>query len=107
MFAVGVGPAVDSNQLRSISGIRQPDGTSRRAQDVSWFRTPNFQQIDELVNAIVEQVCNIPPPPPTGKFSFITLKFCQTFWQDSTNGVNVRAIPVKNLSGGMGKFLRV
>ncbi len=64
MFAVGVGPLVDSNQLRAISGIRQADGTSRRAQEVSWFRTPNFQQIDELVNSIVAQVCAIPPPPP-------------------------------------------
>ena len=64
VFAVGVGPAVDSTQLRAISGIRQGDGTSRRAQDVSWFRTPNFQQIDDLVNSIVEQVCNIPAPQP-------------------------------------------
>ncbi len=50
---------MDSDQLRAISGIRQGDGTSRRAQQVSWFRTPNFQQIDDLVTAIVEQVCNI------------------------------------------------
>ncbi len=61
VFAVGVGTAIDANQLRSLSGIRQSDGTFRRAEEVSWFRTPDFREIDNLVNGIVDQVCGAIP----------------------------------------------
>ena len=61
VFAVGVGPAVVANELRGISGIRQSDGSFRQEENVSWFRSPNFARVSELVTTIVTQVCEAAP----------------------------------------------
>ena len=75
VFAVGVGNSIDANQLRSLSGIRQPDGRFRRAEDVSWFRSPDFTEIDTLVHSIVDQVCGAIPGSIQGPCMYSFLLF--------------------------------
>ena len=83
VFSVGVGPNVVVSELRDISGIRQSDGSFRQAEDVSWFRSPNFQQIDNLVEGIVSQVCQVvpgPTPPAPRADNLYCRKTCDGFY---------------------------
>ena len=69
VFAVGVGPNIVDQELEGISGVLQPDGSFRQQRDISWFSSPNFARVSDLVGTMVTQVCEtvptpVPQPPP-------------------------------------------
>jgi len=67
VICVGVGPAVDTNELMLMSGIYQVATQSwEQRRDHSWFQSPDFASIGNLVAEIQNVVCTTIPGPGPG-----------------------------------------
>lgn len=81
VFAVGVGPFIDTFELQGVSGVLQGDGSFLQQEGVSWFRSPDFTQVSGLVQGIVTEVCEaVPTPPPPTADNLYCRKTCDGYY---------------------------
>ena len=58
LVAIGITNSVDENELKAISSLPQE-------RDVNYFTSPDFQQLEGIIDNILSSACVVTPPPPT------------------------------------------
>ena len=58
LVAVGITNSVDENELKAISSLPQQ-------RDLNYFTSPDFRQLEGIIDNILSSACVVTPPPTT------------------------------------------